>query len=134
MLKVVFDSNIYVSALTGGTICRELLKKSMSGEILRLFVSLPILEELKEILERFGFSQRETTKTLRHIIRKAELVKITQVVRISPDPDDNMILECALSAKAGYIISGDKHLLTIRRFKGIKIISPGEFADNLTRA
>jgi len=48
--------------------------------------------------------------------------------RAMPDPDDEMILECALAAEADYIVSGDKrHLLPLRQFRGIPIVSPSDF-------
>jgi predicted nucleic acid-binding protein len=52
----------------------------------------------------------------------------------TPDPDDEMILECALAAEADYIASGDKkHLLPLRRFRGIPIVSPSEFLRRLQK-
>lgn len=48
---------------------------------------------------------------------------------IKDDPDDNKILECAVEGKVNYIVSGDKHLLRVRAYQGIKIITPREFMD-----
>ena len=50
---------------------------------------------------------------------------------VKKDPKDNKILECALEAQASFIISGDKHLLEIKEYKGIKIISPKEFLNEI---
>ena len=52
--------------------------------------------------------------------------------RATPDPDDEMILECALAAEADYIVSGDKrHLLALRQFRGIPIVGPADFRRRL---
>jgi len=47
------------------------------------------------------------------------------------DPDDNKILSCAIEAKADYIVSGDKHLTTLKQFKEINIVNAGEFLEIL---
>ena len=54
--------------------------------------------------------------------------------RRDADPDDEMILECALAAEADYIVSGDKrHLLPLRQFRGIPIVSPPDFLRRLPK-
>lgn len=52
---------------------------------------------------------------------------------IAQDPADNRILECALAAGADFIVSGDKHLLRLGRFKDISILSPREFIKNYSQ-
>jgi uncharacterized protein len=59
-----------------------------------------------------------------------ELVSPQIVVRAVPDdPDDNRILECALAADAWFIVSGDRHLLTLRAYQSMSIVSPREFLE-----
>lgn len=50
---------------------------------------------------------------------------------IKQDPDDNVILECAIEGKAGYIVSGDRHLLALKQYRGIKIITARQFIETL---
>jgi len=64
----------------------------------------------------------------------SKLVSISQIVEpkkkisvVKDDPDDNKIIECAIEAKADYIISQDKHLLKLKSYKNIKIITPDDF-------
>ena len=64
----------------------------------------------------------EYTKIVRPI-KKVEVVK--------DDPDDNKIIECALTAEADYIVSGDSHLFNIKEVLGIKILKPKEFLDEI---
>jgi putative PIN family toxin of toxin-antitoxin system len=97
---------------------------------LELFISLDIINELKDVLSRkkFGFSQQEI-----HFIEK-ELEKIstciyptTKLNIVKADKQDNKILECAVESKSQYLISGDKHLKNLKKYKNIKILSPEEF-------
>ena len=52
---------------------------------------------------------------------------IEKVHYLKDDPDDDKVLECAVGADCNYIVSGDKHLIRLKSFKGIKILSPAEF-------
>ncbi len=67
-------------------------------------------------------------QTVQKIQTMATLVHPTEKINlIKDDPDDNAILECALEGKVKYIITNDKHLLKLQKFKGIKILAPAEF-------
>jgi predicted nucleic acid-binding protein len=54
----------------------------------------------------------------------------TTVAVVQSDPDDNAVLECALEARAEYIVTGDPHLLNLAEFKDIKIVTPAVFLQN----
>ena len=92
-----------------------------------------IIEELEEILRRdFNESDDFIKEQVRLIKEYAEVVEIKErVVIVKEDFKDNKIIECAISASADFIISGDNHLLRINEYRGIKIISPREFIDML---
>jgi predicted nucleic acid-binding protein len=51
---------------------------------------------------------------------------------IKEDLEDNKILECALTAGADFIVSGDKHLQELGNYKKTKILTPREFFDEIT--
>jgi predicted nucleic acid-binding protein len=62
--------------------------------------------------------------------RTGRLVSPQITVHAVPDdPDDNRILECALEAQVGFLISGDRHLLALRNYKSITIVSPRQFIE-----
>jgi len=67
------------------------------------------------------------------LTESAELVfPVERASGATPDPDDEMVLECALTVEADFIVSGDKkHLLPLREFRGIPIISPADFLRRL---
>ena len=128
-LKVVIDTNVFISALNFPGIPREILKLLRRGEI-ELYISPFILGEIKRILlDKFGWSEQRIEKALNLINKRTILIwpKI-KVSVIKEKDDDNRILECAVEANVHFIISGDKrHLLPLKEFRGIKIISPSEF-------
>ncbi len=128
-LKVVMDTNVLVSGLNFGGRPREVLDLTRRRE-LELCLSPFILAELKAVLqEDFGWSEQHTQEVTEEIRAKATLVE--PQIRVSAIKDkeaDNRILECAVAAEAQYIISGDRrHLLPLKEYQGIVILSPTEF-------
>ncbi len=128
-MKVVLDTNVLISAIMFGGKSREILAMGISGKI-KIAVSQDILKELAEVLvgKKFRVSVAVVQQTIHELSEIAELVIITDKINvIKNDPDDDRILECAVSAKADYIVSGDNDLLNLKNFKKIKIPSPSDF-------
>ena len=128
MLKFTLDTNTLVSA----TIARgnefELLRLAKEGKI-KIILSLPIIEEFKEVIsrEKFGFSTRQVEQVTKLLFDVCEIViPLVHLNVIKDDPDDNKIIECAASGDVDYIVSGDKHLLNIQRYNKIPIIRTRE--------
>lgn len=131
MPKAVLDTNVLLSALhwyLGNP--RQILEKAVRGEIV-LFWCKEMLEELKEVIIRdFDETDEQIYTRLSFILTYTELVEITHNDKvIKEDPDDDIIINCALSTNADYIVSGDAHLLKLKEYKGIKIVSPAEFIN-----
>lgn len=129
--KVVFDTNIYLSAILFGGNLRMCLELGRSGEI-ELFISRAILLEVAQKLqEKFLWSEEEIKEVTLGLITFASIISPKeQINTIKAEPKDNRILECALEAQADYIISGDKkHLLSLKKFKGMPIISASDFLE-----
>lgn len=127
--KVVLDTNILISALGWKGKPKQILQECLSGN-LELITSKEQLEELERIMNypkfKFTDKQKETFNSI--ILEVATLVEIKRNLKvIEQDPDDDIILETALVSNADYIISGDPHLLNLKEFKGIKILSASEF-------
>lgn len=129
MLKLVLDTNILVSAFFWEGNEAELFRKIERGEAL-LFVSKEILQEIEEVIKRPKFKKVMNTVGLTpdQIIQK--IISVSRIVigpklRISVcrDKEDNKFLECAENAKAHFIISGDKDLLSLKKYKNIKIVT-----------
>ena len=132
-MKVVLDTNVLISAIMFGGKSRDILEMGISGKI-RIATSQDILKELAEVLvdKKFRSSVLFVQQTIHELSEISELVIMTGKINfIKEDPDDNRILECAVSSKADYIVSGDKHLLSLKNFKKIKIYSPSDFLLNV---
>ncbi len=127
-MNVVLDTNILISALFWrGTPYRVVLS-ALQGKY-SLCLSRSILLELEEKLKlKFKFPQSKIKDLLTILSSYSIIVKPSKKLHvITEDPDDNKILECAIACKAKYIISGDRHLLHLKQYKGIRIISANEF-------
>lgn len=131
VLKVVLDTNVLLSALhwyQGNP--RRIIEKAVNGEFV-FFWCDKMLEELQKVLIRdFDESDEQIHSRLSFVLTYAELVEIVySECVVKDDPDDDIIINCALSANADYIVSGDAHLLKLKEYKGIKIVNPAEFND-----
>ena len=132
-MKVVLDTNVLISAIMFGGKSREILEMGISGKI-RIATSQDILKELAGVLvdKKFRASVLFVQQTIHELSEICEVVIVTDEINaIKDDPDDNRILECAVSSKADYIVSGDAHLLSLKHFKRIKIYSPSDFLLNV---
>lgn len=129
MIKVVFDTNIYISAIVFGGKPRETFLLAEKDQI-TIFVSKEILAELRGVLrKKFKYPLLELNKVEQIILEIAEIVEPRQTVEvISSQPMDNHILECAIEANADFVVTGDKrHLLLLKKFKNIPIVSASQF-------
>jgi len=127
--KVVIDTNVFVSGLNFAGKPSEVLELFIKGR-LEIYISPFILRELERILrEKFEWDEKRITRVLNYIKGKAiEVQPKFELSVIKEKEEDNRILECALEGKVQYIISGDKrHILPLKEYKEIKILSPAEF-------
>lgn len=128
-LKVEIDTNVFISGLNFTGNSREILKLLRMGEI-DVCISPFILDEMERVLvKKFSWGEKQIGRVLNLIRKQTLLVRPKlKVSLIKEKDDDNRILECAVEANANFLISGDKrHLLPLKKFEGIKIISPADF-------
>ena len=130
-MKVVFDTNILVSALVfpGGR--GEAALQRIVEEKDQLLLSKPILDELLGILGRKFARDAEALSHAAVFLTELSLpVKPRQRLRVVKDDPDNRILECAVAGDAAIIVTGDKALLALREYKGVRVITLREYLDN----
>jgi putative PIN family toxin of toxin-antitoxin system len=133
-LKVILDTNVWISLFLQKALSQE-LKKIINRQA-TIYISKQILIEISKVLTYpkitriLAASEINAKHILRTIATNTTLVdpKI-KVKLIDEDPEDDKILECALTVSADIIITGDTHLIKIGKFKQTKIISPREFLD-----
>ena len=122
-MRVVFDTNIYVSAFAiPGDRAEEAYLHALRGRF-ELLTSVPILTETATVLQsKFDGAEVKTRGMMQAISRVAHILRITSRLPVVADEPDNRILECAIQAHADFIVTGDRHLLTLKHFEGVKII------------
>jgi len=128
MPKVVFDTNVYISAfLTKGGKAEAAYFLSIQGKI-KLYTSVSILTETAiKLRTKFLWDDEAIKSSIKHISRVAKAVKPVAKLNILADEPDNRILECAGHIKADYIVTGDKHILGLKKFEDAKIVTLAEF-------
>ena len=130
--RVVLDTNVVVSAGISTNGNPALILEMLIFEEIKNFTTSEITDEIKEVLQRPHLAKRMALAERELILGIFE--KFSQTLEptvkfndVHDDPDDNKFLDCAVCASANYIISGDDHLLGLKEFRGIKIVSPAEF-------
>ena len=123
-MKVVFDTNVFVSALTlpdgRGD---QALRKIIEGED-SLALSKQILDELLSVLARkFARNREELARVAVFLSNLGEIVEPAESLTVLADEPDNRIVECALAANAQLIVTGDRTMLALGEYQGIRIIS-----------
>jgi uncharacterized protein len=137
-MRLVLDTNVVASAFLWGGVPRELLQAARDKHI-SLFTSTPLLAELTNILARQKFAKKinAAQMTVDQLVdRYAELAALVHPLptgRIAPDPDDDVVIGTALAAKADYIVTGDKPLLSVVEYQQVCLLSVSEAVQLLSR-
>ena len=128
VLKAVLDTNVIVSAhLKAEGQEALILELALTGEF-KWSVSEALLEEYEEVLRRprFRLTSQRITESLKAIRKSAVMVRPGKRLRVTSDPEDNKVLECALAAGADYVVMGNiRHFPA--RFRSIKVLAPRQF-------
>lgn len=128
-MRAVPDTNVLIASLISRGFCHELPEHCFLNHT--LITSQFVLEEVKEkLIEKFKYSTETADEAV--ALFRSRLQVVTPVALSSPvsrDPDDDNILAAAVAGNCDYIITGDKDLLVLKQFEGIKILSPREFSD-----
>jgi len=128
-MRVVVDSNIYISALLFGGKPGHVIALAENG-LLDIYSSEPIKNEVERVLrDKFRWSKERVAAAAGYLWSLSRPVDPQCTVSDCPDPDDNRVLECAIEAKAAFTVTGDEHLLALDPYRGIAILSPREFLD-----
>jgi putative PIN family toxin of toxin-antitoxin system len=126
-LPVVADSNVIISGLYTPGNPRAVLDLARTGAI-NLYLSRFILHEVVTALAGEKFRWPATRIMIALQALPGDTVDTgPPYLHVVADEADNRILECALAAKADYLITGDRHLLALRRYQRIRVVTPAEF-------
>ena len=134
MIKIVVDTNVLISGTFWEGNSFRIIQMIEQKKV-RCFLSKEILQEYEKVLHSDQIIEKTQKKQLEiksAIIKAIEMCDIVEPKRkitfVKEDPDDDKILECAVEAKVDYILTNDqRHLLKIKEFEGIKLVSPANF-------
>jgi len=134
-MRVVLDTNVLVSALIKSGKPRELIFE-LARKKIQVVTSRNILEEFLKITDdpriRRYVDEDDTIAFLRAVGSIASIVRVRSRFKvIKEDPDDDMVLRTAHDGRADYIVSGDKHLLSLKEFRGIKTVTVSRMLEIL---
>jgi uncharacterized protein len=129
-MRVVADTNIYISALMFGGVPGRFLDLAL-GRRFTLVTSKALLDELDEKLRgKFAVSESDARAIRAKLEGNASVVNPDfELNAVADDPDDNRVLECAVAGEADFIVSGDRHLLRIGAYEGIAIVTVRQFVE-----
>lgn len=138
-MKITIDTNILVSSTFWSGDSDRILDKAEKREI-ELVLSEDIISEFLKVLDYEEIQSKIQNKNLEMRRSIEKIASISTIVEpkqklyvIKDDPDDNIILECAIEGSVDYIVSNDKHLLKLGEFQGIKIVKPDEFLNIINK-
>lgn len=121
----MLDTNILVSSVFWSGASYKIVKLITKRKI-ESYTSIVILNELRRVLKskiKYNLPEAKVQEIIESIRMHSVLVYPKKKISIAKDPKDNKFIECAMAANADYIISGDKHLLEVGRYKNIRIVT-----------
>ena len=125
MLRIVFDSNVYISALLFKGIPGKILDMAFKNEIILITSGEIITETVRILREKFKWPEHNIDKFMRRLSDISVNIRPGIKLNVIKEREsDNRVLECAVSGDASLIVSGDKHLLKLKKYKNIPIVRP----------
>ena len=133
-MKVLFDANVYVAEALVGGMAGRVVDAAVEARW-RVYASDHLLDEVERVLrDRLGFSRRLAAATRRRAARRATAVAGDEPAsrhRVPGDPNDNPILQAAIGFGVDYLVTNDRHLLSLDPYEGVRIVSITDFRDLL---
>ncbi len=131
-MRVVFDTNIFISALVvpGGQAEKAILRILEDKDI--LLISKPIIDEVLSVMSaKFSRDREAISHVAVYLSELGRHIETRKKISILKDEPDNRILECAVGGKADAVVTGDKEMLSLRQYQGIKIITLKHYLEML---
>jgi uncharacterized protein len=131
-MNVVIDTNIFVSSFFGGN-PRNIIDL-WKHEKITLCLSKAVLDEYIDVLCRIGLKNEYELEELLSLFSRGFnilfTIKTPKIQIIKNDPDDDKFIECAMALKADAVITGDREVLAVKEYAGIRILTPQQFLAN----
>ena len=131
-MRIVIDTNVIMSGVFFGGVPLRVLQIWRDGDA-HLVISPEILEEYRRVGEELEsrFSGVRFAPFLSLLVTNAEIIEPSPLQEtVSRDPDDEKFIACAVAARFDFIVSGDKHLLEVAEYRGVKVVTPRSFVES----
>ena len=125
-MKVVIDTNILIGGADDESSCAFKIIKEVIDRRIEAYANHQTMSENRPMLRKL-VKDREYREVLEEFFRRLNIVKTYKGINVVSDPEDNKLIESAVSAGAEYLITNDKEVLDIDEYHGTKTISPEEF-------
>ncbi len=132
-MRIVLDTNVFVSGVFFTGPPYQILKLWRDGKV-QLAVSPEIVQEYRRVGKALAnqFPGVDLEPIIELIAAKADLIQASALPkRVCDDPEDEKFPACALASKSKVIISGDRHLLKISEYCGVRVVRPRDFLEDL---
>lgn len=134
-MRAVLDTNVLVAGVISTGVTHDVLVAGFEGEY-QIVVSTATLTEFRETLckypDKFQMDEREIQTEVETLRYFAEFVAPEETIEVvEDDPDDDKFIEAAVAGDVDYLVSGDSHLLDVESFRGIEIVDPRTFYEEL---
>jgi len=136
-MRVVLDTNVIVSGVISEHGAPRRIIQAWQAQQFTLLTSTLIVAEVSRVLrypriqETYRLSEADLALVRETLLNDALVLQDLYQVARSRDPDDNILLACALEGRADYLVSGDPHLLEIKYYHGVQIVTPRQFLEIL---
>lgn len=131
-MKIVLDTNVLISGIFWNGTPFTILTHWINDRF-KLLLTDEIFDEYSRILYRISKGKKDelVSKWLFLFAENSTFITVKKRFNLSPDPDDNKFIECAIAGKAKYIVSGDAHLLNLKTILNIDVITPSIFLKKI---
>ena len=132
-MKIVIDSNVFVSSFFWGGHPREVFERVING-FDELYITDEIIKEITSVMSssKFYVNSIEIEDYIKIIEKYSQKIALKNVPKsISRDNDDDKILQCGLDGNVDYIVTGDKDLLVLKEYETIKIFNPKDYLETV---
>jgi putative PIN family toxin of toxin-antitoxin system len=131
-VRLVLDTNVLVASVAADGLCRDLVRVRLRPHA--IITSEPLLRELRTVLRTKFKVDPDELPLLSALTEEAEVVAPVRLgERVCRDKDDDVVLATAVAGEANAIVTGDADLLVLKKFRGIRILSPRQFLELLDR-
>jgi len=127
-LKAVLDTNVLISATGWRGALFHCVELARSGKIESVTCNELLLEYAEKLEVRLAFSKKDADDAVAELLKFVRIISIPGKIHgVTKDLDDDMVFECAFEGGVDYIVTGDKGILAVGNFHGIRVVQAAEF-------